>query len=86
MLDFTGHVMTLQIQCLNLDMEDYMDIFSIYNTIYTWNVVECDEAKNICVFYMVRRPTLIFCPDTIFYGIFNRKLFKYHIFAFQCSF
>ena len=34
MLDFIGHVMILQIQFLNLAMEDYMDIFSIYNTIY----------------------------------------------------
>ena len=46
MLDFIGHVMTLQIQSLNLAVEDYMDIFSIYNTIHIWNVVECDEAKK----------------------------------------
>ena len=34
MLDFIVHIMALQIQFLNLAMEDYMDIFSIYNTIY----------------------------------------------------
>ena len=39
-----------------------------------------------CVF-TVRQPTLIFGPDPkLFYGTFSRKLFKYPIFAFQCSF
>ena len=42
--------------------------------------------KKICVF-TVRQPTLIFGPDPkLFYGTFSRKLFKYPIFAFECSF
>ena len=42
--------------------------------------------KKICVF-TVRRPSLIFGPDPkLFYCTFSRKLFKYPIFAFQCSF
>ena len=37
--------------------------------------------------FTVRRPSLIFGPDPkLFYGTFSRKLFKYPIFAFQCSF
>ena len=44
------------------------------------------QKKKICVF-TVRRPSLIFGPDPkLFYGTFSRKLFKYPIFAFQCSF
>ena len=36
---------------------------------------------------MVRQPTLIFGPGPkLFYGTFRRKLFKYPIFAIQCSF
>ena len=42
--------------------------------------------KKICVF-TVRRPTLIFGPDPkLFYVTFTRKLLKYPIFAYQCSF
>ena len=50
-------------------------------------IFSADRAKKkICVF-TVRRPTLIFGSNAkLFYGTFSRKWFKYHIFAFQCSF
>ena len=51
--------------------------------------IECSFAKakkKICEF-TVRQLSLIFGPDPkLFYGTFSRKLFKYLIFAFQCSF
>ena len=68
MLDFIGHVMTLQIQFLNQAIEDYMDIFSIYNTIYIWNVVECDEAKIYVCLWSADRP-LFLAPTLFFYGV-----------------
>ena len=44
------------------------------------------QKKKICVF-TVRRLSLIFGPDPkLFYCTFSRKLLKYPIFAFQCSF
>ena len=43
------------------------------------------KMKKICVF-TVRRPSIIFGPDPkLLYCTFSNKLFKYHIFAFQCS-
>ena len=42
--------------------------------------------KKICMF-TVTQPTLIFGPNpNLFYGTFSEKLFRYSIFAFQCSF
>ena len=44
------------------------------------------RPNKICVF-TICRPTQIFGPDPkLFYDTFNRKLFEYPIFAFQCSF
>ena len=49
-------------------------------------VQKLGQKKKICVF-TVCRPSLIFGPDPkLFYCTFSRKLFKYPIFAFQCSF
>ena len=46
-----------------------------------------DKAKKKKCVFTVRRPSLIFGPDPkLFYGTSSRKLFKYPIFAFQCSF
>ena len=64
------------------DAKRYISLF--------WTSPNLHEAKkkNMCVYHFtVRRPSLIFGPDPkLFYATFSRKLFKYPIFAFQCSF
>ena len=45
------------------------------------------KAKKKISVFTVRRPTLIFGPDLkLFYGTCSRKLFKYPIIAYECSF